>query len=98
MSTFSLNDHQLGVAEVHHNLSASSFYEQPRKTQLPPSWLSSVCIEKGQSPLQAQCVSPDRQSQLIIHKCLRRHTTFPRIQARAVTGEENGSLSWALLF
>jgi len=49
MSTFSLNDHQLGVAEVHHNLPPSSFYEQPRKTQLPPSWLSSVCIEKGQS-------------------------------------------------
>ncbi len=25
MSTFSLNDHQLGVAEVHHNLPPSSF-------------------------------------------------------------------------
>ena len=68
MSTFSLNDHQPGVAEVHHNLPPSSLYEQARKTQLPPSWLSSVCIEKGQSPLQAQCVSPDRQSQFIIHR------------------------------
>jgi hypothetical protein len=36
MSTFSLNDHQLGVAEIHHNLPPSSFYEQARKTQLPP--------------------------------------------------------------
>ena len=31
MSTFSLNDHQLGVAEVHHNLPPSSFYEQRSK-------------------------------------------------------------------
>jgi hypothetical protein len=63
MSTFSFNDHELGVAELHHNLPPSSLYEHALKTQLPQSWLSSVCIVEGQGPLQSQCVSPNRQLQ-----------------------------------
>jgi hypothetical protein len=37
MSTFNLKDHELGIAEVHHNLPPSSLAERARKPQLPQS-------------------------------------------------------------
>ena len=62
MRTFSLKDHELGVAELHHTLSASSLDEHARKTSYrSPGCLQSV--EQGQGPWQSQCASPDRQLQ-----------------------------------
>ena len=98
MRTFSLNDHALGVAELHHNLSASSFYEQRSKNSATAVLVVFSLIEEVKGPLQSQCVSLIVNRNESFLKCLRRHTTFPRIQARAATGEEDGSLSWALLF